>query len=74
MCVVQTVSATITTNYLCLPDLQLQNASQKEKEHAISEAVSEIEQKEMQKEELIQKIEKLKEEQAKRKDRKLISN
>lgn len=55
-----------------LPDLQLQKASLEEKEHAITEMVSEIQQKEMQKEEIIQKIEKLKEEQAKRKNSKLV--
>lgn len=49
-------------------DLQLQNASLKEKEQATSETVSDIEQKEMQKEEIIQKIERLKDEQAKRKN------
>ncbi|CAG12366.1 unnamed protein product [Tetraodon nigroviridis] len=49
-------------------DLQLQNASLKEKEQATSEVVSEIEQKEVKKEEIIQKIEGLKEEQAKRKN------
>lgn len=43
-----------------------------EKEQATSETVSEIEQKEMQKEEIIQKIEKLKEEQAMRKNGKLL--
>lgn len=55
-----------------LPDLQLQNASLKEKEQATSETVSDIEQKEMQKEEIIQKIERLKDEQAKRKNSKLV--
>lgn len=54
------------------PDLQLQNALLKKKEKATSETVSEIEQKEMQKEEIIQKIERLKEEQAKRKNSKLV--
>lgn len=46
--------------------------SLKEKRHAISDVISEIQQKEMQKEDIIQKIEKLKEEQAKRKECKLI--
>lgn len=55
-----------------IPDLQLQNASLKEKELATSETASEIEQKEIQKEEIIQKIEKLNEEQAKRKNSKLV--
>lgn len=55
-----------------LPGLQLQKASLEEKEHAISETVSEIKQKEMQKEEIIQKIEKLKEEHSKRKNSKLV--
>ncbi|XP_029314213.1 kinetochore protein Spc25 [Cottoperca gobio] len=49
-------------------DLVQQNASLKEKQHAVSEIISEIQQKEMQKDDIIQKIEKLKEEQAKRKD------
>lgn len=44
----------------------------KEKRHAISGMVSEIQQKEMQKDDIIQKIEKLREEQAKRKERKWI--
>lgn len=57
---------------MCLLDLQLQNASLKEKEQATSETLSEIQQKELQKEEIIQKIERLKEEQAKRKNSKLI--
>lgn len=64
---------TLTTMFLIyLPDLQLQKASLEEKEHAISETVSEIKQKEMQKEEIIQKIEKLKEEHSKRKNSKLV--
>nr|XP_046259216.1 kinetochore protein Spc25 [Scatophagus argus] len=49
-------------------DLQQKNASLKEKRHAISEMISEIQQKEMQKDDIIQKIEKLKEEQGKRKE------
>ncbi|XP_060910379.1 kinetochore protein Spc25 [Labrus mixtus] len=49
-------------------DLDHKNASLREKQHAISEVISEIEQKEMHKDDLIQKIEKLKEEQAKRKE------
>ncbi|KAG8000686.1 Kinetochore protein Spc25 [Nibea albiflora] len=49
-------------------DSQHRNASLKEKQQAISEMISEIQQKEMQKDDIIQKIEKLKEEQAKRKD------
>ncbi|XP_022596960.1 kinetochore protein Spc25 [Seriola dumerili] len=49
-------------------DLEEKNASLKEKQHAISEVISEIQQKEMQKDDIIQKIEKLKEEQAKRKE------
>lgn len=57
---------------VCPPDLNQKNASLKEKQHAISDLMSEIEQKEMQKDDIIQKIEKLKEEQAKRKERKLI--
>lgn len=57
---------------VCPPDLKQKNASLKEKQHAISDLMSEIEQKEMQKDDIIQKIEKLKEEQAKRKERKLI--
>ncbi|XP_070770812.1 kinetochore protein Spc25 [Enoplosus armatus] len=49
-------------------DLEQKNASLKEKRHAISDMISEIQQKEMQKDDIIQKIEKLKEEQAKRKE------
>ncbi|XP_034549521.1 kinetochore protein Spc25 [Notolabrus celidotus] len=49
-------------------DLDQRNASIKEKRHNISEVMSEIQQKEMQKDEIIQKIEKLKEEQAERKE------
>lgn len=57
---------------VCLPDLEQKNASLKEKQHAISETISEIQQKEMQKNDIVQKIEKLKEEQAKRKECKFI--
>ncbi|XP_028446977.1 kinetochore protein Spc25 isoform X2 [Perca flavescens] len=49
-------------------DLVQKNASLKRKQHAISEMISEIQQKEMQKDDIIQKIEKLKQEQAKRKE------
>ncbi|XP_034741606.1 kinetochore protein Spc25 [Etheostoma cragini] len=49
-------------------DLVQQNASLKKKHHAISEMISGIQQKEMQKDKIIQKIEKLKQEQAKRKE------
>ncbi|XP_053184655.1 kinetochore protein Spc25 [Scomber japonicus] len=49
-------------------DLQHKSTSLKEKQHAISEVISEVQQKEMQKDILIQKIEKLKGEHAKRKD------
>lgn len=49
-------------------DLAQRNATLKEKKHAISDMISEIQQKEMQKDDIIQKIEKLKEEQAKRKE------
>lgn len=43
----------------------------KEKRHAISETISEVQEKEMQKEDLILKIQKLKEEQIKRKEGKI---
>ncbi|XP_031714093.1 kinetochore protein Spc25 [Anarrhichthys ocellatus] len=49
-------------------DLVQKKASLKGKRHAVSEMISEIQQKEMQKDDIIQKIEKLKEEQAKRKE------
>ncbi|XP_034418275.1 kinetochore protein Spc25 [Cyclopterus lumpus] len=49
-------------------DLVQQNVSLKGKRHALSEMISEIQQKEMQKDDIIQKIEKLKEEQARRKE------
>ncbi|TNN64431.1 Bile salt export pump [Liparis tanakae] len=49
-------------------DLVQKNESLKGKQHAISDMISEIQQKEMQKDDIIQKIEKLKEEQAKRKE------
>ncbi|XP_040912459.1 kinetochore protein Spc25 [Toxotes jaculatrix] len=49
-------------------DLEQKSAFVKEKRDAISEEISEIQQKEMQKDDIIQKIEKLKEEQSKRKD------
>lgn len=52
-------------------DLEHKNASLKEKQQAISEVLSEIEQKELQKDDIIQKIQRLKEDQAKRKDCKL---
>ena len=54
------------------PDLEHKTASLKEKQRAISGVISEIEQKEMQKDDVIQKIEKLKEEQVKRKESKLF--
>ncbi|XP_022069239.1 kinetochore protein Spc25 isoform X2 [Acanthochromis polyacanthus] len=47
-------------------DLEQKKVSLKGKRQAISEMISEIQEKEMQKEDIIQKIEKLKEEQAKR--------
>ncbi|XP_054644465.1 kinetochore protein Spc25 [Dunckerocampus dactyliophorus] len=49
-------------------DLQHKNASLKDKQHAIAEMTSDIEQKEIQKGMIIQKIEKLKEEQAQQKE------
>ncbi|XP_047457931.1 kinetochore protein Spc25 [Mugil cephalus] len=49
-------------------DLEHKNASLKEKRHAVSETMSEIQEKEIEKEDLMQKIEKLKEEQTKRKE------
>uniref|UniRef100_A0A3Q3W7A8 Kinetochore protein SPC25 n=1 Tax=Mola mola TaxID=94237 RepID=A0A3Q3W7A8_MOLML len=49
-------------------DLQQKNASLKEKHQEISELVSEVQQKEMQKDDIIQKIHRLKEDQAKRKE------
>ncbi|XP_033181714.1 kinetochore protein Spc25 [Anabas testudineus] len=48
-------------------DMQQNNELLKEKRHAISDVIAEIQQKEMQKDDVIQKIEKLKEEQIKRK-------
>lgn len=49
-------------------DLEQKNMLLKEKRHAISDMISEIQQKEVQKDDIIQKIEKLKDEQAKRKE------
>ncbi|XP_034042982.1 kinetochore protein Spc25 [Thalassophryne amazonica] len=49
-------------------DLELKNTSFKEKRHTISEVISEIQQKDLQKGDIIQKIEKLRDEQAKRKE------
>ncbi|XP_054471248.1 kinetochore protein Spc25 [Anoplopoma fimbria] len=49
-------------------DMVQKNASLKGKRQAISGMISEIQQKEMQKDDIIQKIEKLKEDQAKRKE------
>ncbi|KAM6954940.1 kinetochore protein Spc25 isoform 1-T4 [Lycodopsis pacificus] len=49
-------------------DLVQKKVSLKGKQHAVSEMISENQQKEMQKDDTIQKIEKLKEEQAKRKE------
>ncbi|XP_028249211.1 kinetochore protein Spc25 [Parambassis ranga] len=49
-------------------DLKQKNATLKQKQNALSEVMSEIQEKEMQKEEIIQKIEKLKEDQSKRKE------
>lgn len=50
------------------PDLEQNSASLKEKHGAISEVMSEIQQKELQRADIIQKIEKLNEEHAKRKE------
>lgn len=52
--------------------MQQNNELLKEKRHAISDVIAEIQQKEMQKDDVIQKIEKLKEEQIKRKEGKWI--
>ncbi|KAL6100782.1 spc25 [Pungitius sinensis] len=49
-------------------DLIQKNVSMKEKKHAISEMMTEIQQKEMQKDAIIQKMEKLGEDQVKRKE------
>ncbi|XP_029386101.1 kinetochore protein Spc25 [Echeneis naucrates] len=49
-------------------DLEQKKSTMKEKQRAISEVVSEIQQKEMQKDDIIRKIEELKGEQAKRKE------
>lgn len=49
------------------PDLQQKKGSLKQKQQHISEMLSEIQQKEVHKDDIIQKIEKLKEEHAKRK-------
>lgn len=53
---------------MCPIDLEHKKKSLKEKRNVVSELMSEIEQKEMQKEDIIHRIEKLKEEQAKRKE------
>lgn len=52
-------------------DLEKKKIALKEKRRAISEVMSEIEEKEMQKEDIILKIQKHKEEQMKRKDCKM---
>lgn len=57
---------------VCLVDLERKKVALKEKRQAISEVISEIQEKDMQKEDIIQKIEKLKEEQTKRKERKIV--
>ncbi|KAK2839762.1 hypothetical protein Q5P01_013502 [Channa striata] len=49
-------------------DLEQKSTSLKEKQHAISKVMDEIQWKEMQKDDIIQKIQKLKDEQAKRKE------
>uniref|UniRef100_A0A1A7X0Z2 SPC25, NDC80 kinetochore complex component, homolog n=1 Tax=Iconisemion striatum TaxID=60296 RepID=A0A1A7X0Z2_9TELE len=49
-------------------ELENKNKALKEKRHAISEVMSEVQEKEMEKEDIIQKIQKLKEEQTKRKE------
>nr|XP_057938017.1 kinetochore protein Spc25 [Doryrhamphus excisus] len=49
-------------------DLQHKNASLKEKRHAIAEVTSDVEQKEIQKDTIIERIEKLKAEQAQQKE------
>ncbi|XP_029937376.1 kinetochore protein Spc25 [Myripristis murdjan] len=54
--------------------LEQKNAVMKEKKNAISELVSDIQRKEMQKDDIIQKMERLREEQAKRRDLILSQN
>lgn len=53
-------------------DLEQNNKVLKEKQHVISEVMSEVQEKEMQKDNIIQKIEKLREEQTKRKESKTV--
>lgn len=59
---------TWTVAILVSPDAEHKNASLKEKQHAISELLSEIQQKESQKDDIIQDIERLKEDQTKKKE------
>lgn len=58
--------------YVLPSELQSKSTLLKEKQDAIAEVVSEVQQKETQRDVLIQKIEKLKEEQDKIKDCKLM--
>ncbi|CAN9497785.1 unnamed protein product [Ophioblennius macclurei] len=57
-----------------MKDLERKEVSVKEKRHAISEVMSEIQEKEMQREDILEKIGKLKEEQNKRREVLLSQN
>lgn len=59
-------------SHFVFSDLQQKTVALKEKQHAISEMMSEIQEKDTEKEKIIQKIENLKEEQIKRKQSEIL--
>lgn len=59
---------TFTSTVCSFPDLKQKSALIKEKQHEISDTISEINQKETQKDKILAKIQKLQEEQAKRQE------
>lgn len=63
-----TVKHVFTSTVCSFPDLKQKSALIKEKQHEISDVISEINQKETQKDKILAKIQKLREEQAKRQE------
>lgn len=60
--------------FFIFSDLDQKSVALKEKQHAISDMMSEIQEKDTEKEKIIQKIENLKEEQIKRKESKTLGS
>lgn len=62
------LSNTFTSTVCSFPDLKQKSVLINEKQHEISDMISEINQKETQKDKILAKIQKLREEQAKRQE------